>query len=213
MDTGSRIPSVIALLLIVTLFVGVWGMRLAMSPYIYTDVSHLPNTQIAMILGASVLNGEPSPVLAQRADAAIDLFRGGKVNTILVTGDNGQVNYDEVTPVRKYLIEAGIPPEDIFLDHAGFDTYSSMYRARDVFHVDSMTIVTQDFHMPRALFVARHLGITAYGYVAGGGGSTSDYMREVPASLKALFDIFTGRLPKYLGDPIPLSGTGTTTWY
>lgn len=122
--------------------------------------------------------------------------------------------HDEVTPVRKYLIDAGIPASDIFLDHAGFDTYSSMYRARDVFEAHSMTIVTQDFHMPRALFIARHLGITAYGVISmGATRSWYDYLREVPASDKALLDLLTHRQPKYLGELIPLTGDGSATWY
>ena len=155
-----------------------------------------------------------NPVLAKRADAAIDLYKKGKVKKILVTGDNAELNYDEVTPVRKYLIGAGVPADDVFLDHAGFDTYSSMYRTRDVFHVDSMTIVTQDFHMPRSLFIARHLGMTTYGLVADGeNGISRNFIREIPASIKALWDLFTNRQPKYLGPSIPLDGPGTVTWY
>jgi SanA protein len=116
--------------------------------------------------------------------------------------------------VRNYLLQAGIPAEDIFLDHAGFDTYSSMYRAKAVFEAESVIVVTQDFHLPRALFIARRLGLDAYGVVAEGGErSLYDYLREVPASLKALVDIALRREPKYLGEPIPLTGDGSTTWY
>lgn len=204
-----------ALLLILTACILVaLGMRLAMSPYIYTEIGAIPKTEVALILGASVHRGQPSPVLALRTDTAIELYRKGKVQKILMTGDNSRLNYDEVTPVRKYLIDAGIPADDIFLDHAGFDTYSSMYRARDVFHVGSMTVVTQDFHMPRSLFLARHLGLTAYGLVAPGEhGIGRDYIREIPASLKALLDLALHREPKYLGPPILLTGSGTSTWY
>lgn len=187
-------------------------MRIAMSPYIYTSMQDVPKSEVALILGASVVNRHPSPVLALRADAAVALYKSGRVKKIVMTGDNGSLNYDEVTPVRKYLIDAGIPADDIFLDHAGFDTYSSMYRARDVFHVESMTIVTQDFHMPRSLFLARHLGMTAYGFIAPG-ENTRSYVREIPASLKALLDLTVRRQPKYLGEPILLTGSGTSTWY
>ncbi len=136
------------------------------------------------------------------------------MSKILVTGDNGALSHDEVTPVRKYLLDAGIPAEDIFLDHAGFDTYSSMYRARAVFGAQTITITTQDFHLPRALWIARHLGLTAYGLAAPGGEiSLYDHVREIPASLKALWDVLTYRVPKYLGPAIPLSGDGQTTWY
>lgn len=189
------------------------GMRYSMQPYLYAASSDVPYTEVAVVLGASVYRGKPSPVLERRAAKAVELYRAGKVGKILVTGDNGALTYDEVTPVRKYLIEAGIPAGDIFLDHAGFDTYSSMYRARDVFLAESITVVTQDFHLPRSVYIARHLGLEAYGIIAGGDGSEKDYVREIPASGKAALDLLIHRVPKYLGETIPLSGDGSTTWY
>ena len=189
-------------------------MRTLVDRYITTTIDGVPQTEVALVLGASVYRGKPSPVLAERADTAIALYREGKVGKILVTGDNGALSYDEVTPVRKYLLDAGIAPQDIFLDHAGFNTYSSMYRAREVFLVRSLTIVTQDFHLPRALWIARRLGLEAYGIVAEGGEhSPYDYIREIPASIKALFNVLTDRQPKYLGPTLPLSGNGEETWY
>ncbi len=205
-----------------TLFIAVLGaaviallvpiaMRASVARYTYPSVEEVPQSNVALILGASVVRGALSPILAARADMAIALYRKQKVSKILVTGDNGDLSYDEVTPVRKYLLDAGIPSRDIFLDYAGFDTYSSMYRARDVFNVESVTIVTQDFHLPRALWIARNVGLSAYGVVAGGQGSTYAYVREIPASIKALGDTFFGRRPKYLGASIPLSGDGEAT--
>lgn len=189
-------------------------MRFIVDPYITQSVDEVPHTEVAMILGASVYRGRPSPILAERADSAIALYKADKVSKILVTGDNGALSYDEVTPVRKYLLDAGIPSQDIFLDHAGFDTYSSMYRAREVFLARSLTIVTQDFHLPRALWIARHLGLEAYGVVAKGGEhSPEDYIREIPASVKALLNVLVDRQPKYLGPTLPLSGNGEETWY
>ena len=189
-------------------------MRFVMDPFVYVSTQEIPQTEVAVVLGASVARGLPSPILAKRADAAIALYHAGKVKKILVTGDNAELNYDEVTPVRRYLIQAGIPADDVFLDHAGFDTYSSMYRARDIFQAQSMTIVTQDFHMPRALYIARHLGMTAYGFMADGeGGLTGNYLREMPACVKALWDLWSNRLPRYLGPVIPLDGPGMVTWY
>ncbi len=189
-------------------------MRVFVDQYITLSVDAVPNTDVALVLGASVFRGSPSPILAERADVAIALYQEGKVGKILVTGDNGALTHDEVTPVRKYLLDAGVASQDIFLDHAGFDTYSSMYRAREVFLVRSLTIVTQDFHLPRALWIARHLGLNAYGVVAEGGEhSQYDYVREIPASIKAFFDVLTDRQPKYLGPTIPLSGNGEETWY
>lgn len=189
-------------------------MRLSVDRYIYASPELVPVTDAVMVLGASVINGKPSPVLERRTKTAIDLYDAGRSANILVTGDNGALNHDEVTPVRNYLLDAGIPAGDIFLDHAGFDTYSSMYRARAVFEADSIAIVTQDFHLPRSLFIARSLGIEAYGVPAEGGeGSGRDYLREIPASVKAILNLITHREPKYLGETIPLDGDGSTTWY
>lgn len=189
------------------------SMRFAMRNFMYSSVSDVPRTDVAVILGAAVRRGKPSPILEERTNKAIELYLNGKVSKILMTGDNSALTHDEVTPVRKYLIDAGIPAGDIFLDHAGFDTYSSMYRARDIFEAQSMTVVTQDFHLPRAVYIARHLGVTAYGVHALGQGTLRNYVREIPASLKALFDIVRQRVPKYLGEKIPLTGDGSTTWY
>ncbi len=174
------------------------AMRASVARYTYPSVGEVPQSDVALILGASVVRGAPSPILAERADMAIALYRQQKVSKILVTGDNGGLSYDEVTPVRKYLLDEGIPSHDIFLDYAGFDTYSSMYRARHFFYVQSVTIVTQDFHLPRALWIARNIGLSAYGVVAEGQGSTYAYAREIPASIKALGDTLFGRRPKHL---------------
>ncbi len=209
-----RLAFVIFLGLIALLMMVPIVIRIAVTSLIASSVESVPRTEVALVLGASVFRGSPSPILAERADAAIALYKAGKVTKILVTGDNGALTHDEVTPVRKYLLDAEIPSADIFLDHAGFDTYSSMYRAREVFLVHSLTIVTQDFHLPRALWIARHLGLEAHGVVAEGGEhSPYDYVREIPASIKAIFDIMVNRQPKYLGPTLPLSGDAEATWY
>jgi SanA protein len=183
--------------------------------YIYTQQGHLEKAQVALVLGASVTSrGTLSPVLKERADLAARLYQSGTVSKILVTGDNGTLEYDEVYPVGKYLLALGIPQEDVFLDFAGFDTYSSMYRARDVFDVTSMLVVSQRFHLSRALFIARSLGLDARGVDASALGERyfASAVREVPASLKAVFDVLTGRLPKYLGPQFPVSGPSAETW-
>lgn len=195
------------------------GLSLAMvwkrtAPFIYPDVASVPTTTVAMVLGASVRqNGQLSPVLAQRADRAVELYVAGKVRKILVTGDNGDLSHNEVNPTGKYLLGRGVPREDIFLDHAGFDTYSSMYRARDVFEIYSVTIVSQPFHLARAVLIARALGLEAYGEEAGGGEPFRyNTIREIPATLKAMCDLAFSRTPKYLGTPFPISGNGSSTW-
>jgi SanA protein len=181
--------------------------------YIYADVSKLPHVQVAVIPGAAILiSGEISPVLRDRADMAIAIYKSGIVEKILVTGDNGTLTHNEVDPVRKYLLKNGVPVQDIFLDYAGFDTYSSMYRAREVFLVQSMIIVSQAFHLPRAVYIARHLGIVAYGIDADRGHYLFyNNIREMFGDVKALSNLLFDRQPKYLGPQIPITGEGNGT--
>ena len=186
-------------------------IKLKTNQYIYRDLKQAPKTQVAVILGAAILkNNNLSSILRERADRAIALYQVGKMEKILVTGDNSTLAHNEVNPVRLYLLENNIPNQDIFLDYAGFDTYSSMYRARDIFLVDSMIVVSQSFHLPRALFIARALGIKAYGLEADQNQSRyllKNYVREMLANVKAVFDVVSQREPKYLGDEIPLGIT------
>ncbi len=179
-------------------------------PYIYSGVEGANKAQAALIPGAAVLaNGALSSIFKERVDIAIKLYKAGKVSKILVSGDNSTLSHNEVNPVRNYLLEKGIPDKDIFLDHAGFDTYSTMYRARDIFLVSSVIITTQSFHLPRAVFIARMLGIYAFGVNADVERiSIRNYIREVFADEKAALDLFFSRKPKYLGEQIPISGDG-----
>jgi len=182
----------------------------AVRSYISTSVESLPQAEAVLIPGAAVFGrGNLTDIFEDRVDTAISLYRLGKVSKFLVSGDNSTVSHNEVNPVRKYLLREGIPDEDIFLDHAGFDTYSTMYRARDVFHVSSVIISTQSFHLSRAVFLARSLGINAYGIPADNRSvALKNYIRESLASEKALLDLVTHRKPKYLGDVIPIRGDG-----
>jgi vancomycin permeability regulator SanA len=119
------------------------------------------------------------------------------------------LSHNEVNPARVYLISKGILDQDIFLDHAGFDTYSSMYRARDIFGVSSIIISTQSFHLPRAVFIARQLGIEAYGVRADIPNlRPHNYIREIFANEKAILDLVFHRVPKFLGDEVPITGDG-----
>jgi SanA protein len=181
---------------------------------IFESMNALPHTQVALVLGASVTGtGELSPILKERADEAVAIYKAGKVDKILVTGDNATLTYDEVDPVGRYLVAAGIPKKDIFLDHAGFDTYSSMYRARSVFDVTSMVVVSQAFHLPRSVFIAHSLGLTAYGIDAGHGELfLYNTIREIPADVKAFYDLLFRRVPEYLGEQYPIAGDGSATW-
>lgn len=136
---------------------------------IVSDEAELESAEAVMVLGAGVYqSGELTPVLEARVDRALAIYRAGLAEKILVSGDNSTPSYNtpsynEVVPVKVYLLAEGVPESDIFLDYAGFDTYDSMYRARDVFEVDTLIVVTQSFHLPRAVFIARALGLEVYG--------------------------------------------------
>lgn len=185
-------------------------IRVATGPYMYATVASTPDAEVVIVPGAAVLsNGTLSSVLEDRANTAIALFDAGKAPKILVSGDNSTVSYNEVNPVRNYLLDHGIPGQDIFLDHAGFDTYDTMYRARAIFEVNSALIATQSFHLPRAVFLARELGINAYGVNADNGSYLwENYAREVFADEKAVYELVFHVQPEYLGAQIPIRGDG-----
>ena len=183
---------------------------------IYEAVDKVPQAQAAIVLGARVFgSGAVSGMLADRLDTAIELYQAGKVHKLLLTGDHGRVAYDEVNTMRRYAEQKGIPPEDIFMDHAGFSTYDSMYRARDVFEVNSAVVVTQDFHLPRAVYIARQLGLQAWGLKADKhfyGNIGFYYFREAAARVKAVLQIhLLNSKPRFLGEAIPITGDGRLT--
>lgn len=178
------------------------------------DLDH--QYQAALVLGAGVNEQEQaSPIFSDRLETANALYKAGAVRKIIVSGDHGTVNYDEVNTGKEYLISKNIPAEDIFLDHAGFDTYDSLYRARDIFHARKILIVTQDFHLPRSLYIARRLGVDALGCRADGRFYLNiNYLekREWLASVKAWFDINLRSKPHFLGETFDLEGDGKLTW-
>lgn len=203
------------------------------TPFVQGDASAAPSPAIALLLGASVYSdGSLSPLLKERVETAIWLYKTGRVAKILVTGDNSTPSYNEVVPIKDYLLEHGLPGEDVFADFAGFDTYDSVYRARDIFGAHDVLVVTQSFHLPRALYMARSVGLNAYGVPAGledeeldavGAGNVrggafvamnpkryhvKNNIREIFATVKAFVDVQTGAKPRFLGRPIPIEGDG-----
>ena len=174
------------------------------SSYIYQDIAKTPKAQTVMILGASVLrNKTMSDMLKDRADTAIEIYNSNKANNILISGDGQAKNYNEVVVVNNYLLEQGIPKEKILLDYYGFDTYDSLYRARDIFGIKNLIISTQNFHLPRALFIAKSLGIQAYGITADRHKYKNMELnigRELLATVKAYVDVFYNAKPAVLAD-------------
>jgi len=181
------------------------------------DVAKVPRAPVAIVPGALVKpNGEMSPMLADRVEQAYRLWRAGKVEKILVSGDHHTWAYDEPDTMRKQLVRDGVPPREVFEDHAGFDTWATMVRARSIFGVRDAVVVTQGFHMPRALFLAGEAGIDATGLTAdlhqwGYQGRKSE-AREVLSRVKAVVDV-TLDTPAMAGPKIPIAtADGRESW-
>jgi SanA protein len=179
-------------------------------------VDDLPHAQAAIVPGALVNpDGTMSTMLADRVDGALSLWRAGKVDRILVSGDHRSWAYDEPDTMREALVRAGVPGRDVFEDHAGVDTWATMQRARAIFHVRDAIVVTQGFHMPRALYLANAAGIDAVGLTSdlhpyGVQGVKSD-VREVLSRTKAVLDTALAT-PAMAGPPIPIGGDGRASW-
>jgi SanA protein len=143
------------------------------------------------------------------------LYKRGKIRKLILSGDHGASDYDEVNAMKLFVVRQGVPADDVFMDHAGFRTYDSCYRARDVFGVRSMTIITNGFHLPRALYIANTLGIDAVGVASDRRRyRTENYnnLREFAARCKAYVDINILKLkPKYLGPRIDITASGLVT--
>lgn len=170
------------------------------------------NFDCIMVLGAGLWDGEPSPMLQERLDFGLKAYETGCTDKMLMSGDHGREEYDEVNKMKDVAIENGVLSDNIFMDHAGFSTYESMYRARDIFQVEKMVIVTQKYHLYRAVYDARKLGIDAYGFAA----ERLEYpitndVREALARVKDFFYCIIEPEPTYLGEEIPISASGSLT--
>ncbi|HLU12293.1 MAG TPA: ElyC/SanA/YdcF family protein [Oceanobacillus sp.] len=185
------------------------------SGYIYS-LDAVPERPVAIVFGAQVFpSGRLSAMLADRVRLGAELYRSGKVQALLFTGDNSEVTYNEPEAMRRYALELGIPDEAITLDYAGFSTYDSCYRARDIFLVNQAILVTQDFHLDRALLICNALGVDSVGVAADVMRPTGyarrsllmSELREFPATALAVFDLVRHDLPTYLGDPLPIVDT------
>jgi len=169
----------------------------------------------ALVLGAGVRDdGSPSDVLRDRLDEALALYQAGRVTKIIVSGDHQTAAYDEPNAMRTYLESNGVPAGAVFMDHAGLDTYSSMWRARHVFGASRIVVVTQQFHLARAVWCARSLGMEAEGSAADRHvyrGIAWLEMREVLSRTKAFVDVSVGREPRHVGPAVDLGGDGRAT--
>lgn len=179
------------------------------------QATKLSDVDCIIVLGCQVKpDGTPSAMLRDRLDRAVELYKAGAAPKIIMSGDHGTKEYDEVHTMKNYAIEAGVPSEDIFIDHAGFSTYESIYRANEIFDADNIIVVTQEYHLYRALYIAQKFGLENHGvtsdYHTYAGQSVRD-AREVLARVKDFATCILKPEPTYLGDAIPVSGNGDVT--
>ncbi len=207
-------PFLFFLICLSLLIFTIWGLHLyiinSTNSRIYDKMADMPSFQTVIILGASVhSDGKLSPILQDRVDTGLRLYRSGKAKRFLLSGDNRSADYDEVNAMRNYLMDRNVPEGDIFIDPAGIDTYDSMYRSRSVFKVYDAIVVTQEFHLPRTLFIAKNLGFNYYGYPAVSRQyqtESSLRRREKLANFKALYEIISHQVPTGIKDPDPVTG-------
>lgn len=167
-----------------------------------------------LILGAGVKDGKPKPMLRDRLLTGIELYKSGAAKKIIMSGDHGRADYDEVNVMRAFALEQGVKAEDIFLDHAGFSTYDSVYRAKNIFGAENIIIVSQKYHLYRALYIAKKLDVNAAGVAADlntYGGQLKRDIREIIALDKDFFKCFIKPEAEIMGDKIPLDGDGSIT--
>lgn len=178
------------------------------------EAANLDDMDCILILGAGVWGDRPTHMLEDRLEFGITLYKKGASNRLLMSGDHGRKDYDEVNVMKDYAINKGVLSSDVFMDHAGFSTYESLYRSRDVFEAKKLIIVTQEYHLYRALYVADKLGLEAYGVASNPreyAGQSSRDAREVLARVKDFLYVIFKPEPTYLGDSIPVSGDGDIT--
>lgn len=188
---------------LLTIFLGLVLVFIGYNKSRIYSLSDAPTEEVAIVFGAQVKdNGVLSDALKLRVDTSIDLYKNNKIKKLLFTGDNSRKEYDEVTNMQKYAIDNGVPESAITLDYAGFRTYDSCYRAKEIFGVDKAILVTQEYHLYRTIFTCNAIGIESVGVVAPdymGPALAKGKIREIPAVIQSVFDVIINRQPKFLG--------------
>lgn len=178
------------------------------------NVKKLENIDCILVLGAGVIGDKPTHMLEDRLLEGISLYKNNVASKIIMSGDHGQVEYDEVNLMKKFAIDKGVDSKDIFMDHAGFSTYESLYRAKKIFRAQKIVIVTQEYHLYRAIYIAKSLGLDAYGVSSNPrlyAGQFIRDLREVIARDKDFIKCIFKPKPTYLGEIIPVNGNGDVT--
>lgn len=204
------ITAILLLLIIGILIFANWKIPHDTKRYLFSDVKSIPSQKAALVLGSAkyLRGGLPNPYFVKRIRAAKELYDAGKVKAFVVSGDNGRDTYNEPEDMRNALVETGVPDSIIYLDYAGFRTLDSVIRMSQIFGQDSFIVVSQPFHNERAIFLAQHAGLTAYGYnakdVISARLSSKTIVREKLARVKVFLDILLNKQPKFLGEKISI---------
>lgn len=197
------------------LFINIYVKLNSYKRIIINEDKKIDKIDCLLVLGAGIIdNTRPTLMLKDRLDKSIELYKKGFASKIIMSGDHNRKNHDEVGIMKKYAIEKGVPSEDIFMDHAGFCTYDSIYRAKEIFGVKNMIIVTQKYHLYRALYISNKLGVNSYGSMSDARIYTKmpyHLLRESIARVKNFCKCITMPYPKYLGEKISLKQSGDIT--
>jgi len=183
-------------------------------PSIYFNAQNIPKTRVAIIFGAGINNNKPGKYLKDRLDAGIKLYNNQKIDKILLSGDNGTDAHDELTVMKIYCYEHGVDTSKIYLDYAGFDSYSTLYRSKFIFKIDTAILVSQKYHLNRCVNIGNKLGIKSYGFAADQGtyqGFKYASFREYLAIVKSAIDLIIDRKPRFLGEPVDINGPSNYT--
>lgn len=208
---AAMIAAIAVVLLGINLYVRQMEKKRIISP---DEAKEIPDVDCIVVLGASVHGDTPSHMLKDRLDMAIELYKAGCAEKIIMSGDHGGYYYDEVTTMKNYAIQAGVPSEDIFKDHSGFSTYDTVYRAKEIFGAKKVIFVSQEYHLPRCLYIAQALDLDAYGvssaYVKYKGQAKRD-IREALAIVKDFCMAIVKPEASDMGDTISLKQNGDIT--
>lgn len=201
----------------IPILINAYMFEFSLKYFLTVEEARDDNFDCVLVLGAGVWGDDPSHLLEERLNKGIEVYNTGCTNRILMSGDHGRIEYDEVNVMKNFAIEKGAVAEEVFMDHAGFSTYESMYRAKEIFQVKKVIIVTQKYHLYRAVYNARKLGIDAYGIAADGQYNFSlpvrayNSTRESLARCKDFIWCIFKPEPTYLGEAIPISSSGVLT--
>lgn len=209
LKTLLKISGLLLIALILVIFVCNIIISSTAEGQIYTDTDTIPANRVGLVLGTSnrLTNGSPNPYYTYRIDATIALYKARKIEFVLVSGDNGSIYYNEPNTIKKDLINGGIPEHVIFLDYAGFRTLDSMFRAKFVFGLDKVTVISQKFHNERAIYIAKQKGLKAIGFNAQDISTSQGLkvqIREYLARVKVFIDMVLNTQPKFYGATIEI---------